>query len=284
MSMQTHETIGSLRSQIVQARRFGRRIGLVPTMGALHAGHVSLIQAARRECDTVVVSIFVNPTQFGPHEDLARYPRTPQQDLQMCHQAGVDLVFMPSVAEMYPAPSATEVNVPALAGRLCGISRPWHFAGVCLAAAKLFNIVQPDVAYFGAKDFQQAIIIRRMAQDLNFPIRIVICPTVREADGLAMSTRNSYLSPAERQAAPGLYESLQIAREMILQRQPPAGEVIQAIRDHLARRAPGGQIDYVRLANPDTLEDVEKTEPPVLAALAVKLGSTRLIDSVLVDR
>lgn len=202
----------------------------------------------------------------------------------MCHQAGVDLVFMPSVAEMYPAPSATEVNVPALAGRLCGISRPWHFAGVCLAAAKLFNIVQPDVAYFGAKDFQQAIIIRRMAQDLNFPIRIVICPTVREADGLAMSTRNSYLSPAERQAAPGLYESLQIAREMILQRQPPAGEVIQAIRDHLARRAPGGQIDYVRLANPDTLEDVEKTEPPVLAALAVKLGSTRLIDSVLVDR
>ena len=282
--MQTHETIQSLRGALADARRSGLRIGLAPTMGALHAGHMSLVQAARRDCDVVVVSLFVNPAQFGPGEDLARYPRTPQDDLDLCRQAGVDHVFMPSAAQMYPQPPATQVGVPSLSEHLCGLSRPGHFAGVCLVAAKLFNIVGPDAAYFGAKDYQQAAIIRRMAADLDFSIRIVTCPIVREADGLAMSSRNAYLSAEHRRQAPGLYEALQGAREMILSGTSSAAQVVEAVGRHLAGRTPEGRLDYVRVVNPDTLEDVETPEPPVLVALAVKLGDTRLIDNVLVER
>ena len=281
--MQTHETIGSLREQLQSCRRVGRRIGLVPTMGALHAGHMSLVGAARRQCDVVVLSIFVNPTQFGPNEDLARYPRTVQQDLHLCRQGGVDMVFMPSVNEMYPQPPVTQVNVPALAGRLCGLHRPGHFAGVCLVVAKLFNIVGPDVAFFGAKDFQQSAVIRRMVQDLDMPLRVEVCPTIRESDGLAISSRNAYLSPANRQAAPALYEALQQAAEAIRRTRPSASQVITTIRQHLASRLGEHEVDYVSVVNPDTLEDVEKAEPPVLVAMAVRLGQTRLIDNILVE-
>ena len=290
MTMQTHETIAGLRRGLLAARRAGRRIALVPTMGALHAGHRSLIDAARRDCDVVVVSLFVNPTQFGPTEDLERYPRTPEADLKLCVDAGVDLVFMPAVGKMYRQPPGTQVSVPSLANRLCGLSRPGHFAGVCLVVAKLFNIVGPDVAYFGAKDYQQAAIVRRMAADLDMPIQIVTCPIVREADGLAMSSRNAHLSAEHRRQASALYESLQRAREVIVTGRanagggPSAGAVVQAVREHLSQRAPDGRLDYIHVVDPDTLEDLERTDRPALVALAVKFGQTRLIDNILIER
>jgi pantoate--beta-alanine ligase len=252
-------------------------------MGALHAGHLSLIDAARDDGGLVVVSIFVNPTQFGPTEDLAKYPRTPEADLAACETHGVDLVFMPQAATMYAGGGLTEVTVKELSATLCGRSRPGHFPGVCTVVAKLFNIIQPDRAYFGAKDYQQAVIIRRMAADLNFPVEVKVCPTVREADGLAMSSRNAYLDADQRNQAVALIESLRLGEGMIRCSRPPADEVITAMRNHVASRAPAGEIDYVQVVDPQTLQDVAATDQPVLLALAVRIGKARLIDNMLVD-
>ena len=281
--MKVATTINDTRSAVAEARRAGKTIGLVPTMGALHRGHFSLIERAARKCDFIVISIFVNPTQFGPSEDLESYPRTLETDLAGCEARGVDLVFAPGAEEMYPCKPLTGVAVDLLARTLCGRSRPWHFPGVCAVVAKLFNIVQPDRAYFGAKDFQQAAIIKRMAADLNFPVRIVVCPTVREADGLAMSSRNAYLTPDERGQAAALHGALQLAERTIRGGRPPAAQVVEAIREHIAANAPDGRIDYVQIVDPDELRDVENTDGPVLVALAVKFAKARLIDNVLVD-
>jgi len=276
-------TIQEIRAAVAGAKSAGHAVGLVPTMGALHAGHYSLIDAARLQCPFVAVSIFVNPIQFGPSEDLAKYPRTPEADLAGCQAHGASAVLMPDVREMYPRPCRTVVDSPDLARTLCGASRPGHFAGVCTVVAKLLNIVQPDVAYFGAKDFQQAAIIRRMAEDLNFPLAIEICPIVREPDGLAMSSRNAYLTPDERRTAPALWQSLAMAADLIADRRPPASEVVEAIQAFLAAHAPGGVVDYVEIVEPRELSSVEKTDGNVLIALAVRFGQARLIDNILVD-
>ncbi|MCY2930459.1 MAG: pantoate--beta-alanine ligase [Planctomycetota bacterium] len=281
--MKVIETISAMRADVQSARAAGKTIGLVPTMGALHAGHVSLIDAARAACDYVIVTIFVNPTQFAPTEDLGAYPRTPEADLAACRGHGADAVFMPGVAEMYPPGALTDVRVRALGERLCGRDRPVHFGGVCTVVAKLFNIVPADKAFFGQKDFQQTVVIKRMAADLNFPVEVVVCPTVREADGLAMSSRNAYLTPAQRRQAPAVYGALQVGREMISRSHPPAREVIEAMRGRLAAQAPEGQIDYVAVVNPDTLDDVETTGGPVAIALAVRLGRARLIDNIVIS-
>ncbi|MDY6913965.1 MAG: pantoate--beta-alanine ligase [Planctomycetota bacterium] len=281
--MKVVKTIEDARRAVREARAAGKRIGLVPTMGALHAGHLSLIDAAAADCDFVAVSIFVNPTQFGAGEDLAAYPRTPEADLAACRARGVELVFMPAAEAMYPDGELTTVSVRDLCRSLCGRSRPGHFDGVCTIVAKLFNIIQPQAAYFGAKDFQQAVVIRRMAADLNFPVEIVVCPTVREPDGLAMSSRNAYLSPAHRSQAVALYESLQLGAKMIRRSRPPAPQVVAAVREHIAAHAPDGEIDYIQIVDPETLKDVETPEGAALIALAVKFGDARLIDNMLVD-
>lgn len=282
--MKVIETIEAMRSAALAARAEGKTVGLVPTMGALHAGHVSLLDACRSACDYVVATIFVNPTQFAPTEDLGAYPRTPEADLKACRDHGADAIFMPGVTEMYPPDSLTDVRVRAISERLCGLNRPTHFGGVCTVVAKLFNIIPADKAFFGQKDFQQTVVIKRMAADLNFPVEIVVCPTVRESDGLAMSSRNVYLTPPQRRQAPALYEALQLGRDMIVRSHPPAGEVAEAMRRHLAGAAPEGQIDYIAIVNPSTLEDVPTTEGPVAMALAVRLGRARLIDNVIVER
>lgn len=315
--MEVVHTIKDVRSRVAAARRVGKTLGLVPTMGALHEGHASLIDAARRDCSLVVVSVFVNPTQFGPNEDFSRYPRTLDADCALCEKHGASLVFAPAVEEMYPASNEgvlpadrgatnsaerqaappqqgvmradrmsaplTEVTVKGLGQYLCGASRPGHFTGVCAVVSKLFNIVQPDKAYFGAKDYQQATILRRMTRDLNFPVEIVVCPIVREADGLAMSSRNRYLSPEHRKQALALSGALQLARTMIEASQPPAGDVVRAMRAHIAAAAPDGVIDYIEVADPKRLCPVPKTRGKVLVALAVKIGATRLIDNMVVD-
>ncbi|MCS7159434.1 MAG: pantoate--beta-alanine ligase, partial [Gemmatales bacterium] len=263
-----------------QARRDGRCIGFVPTMGALHEGHASLIRAARRDTDFVVVSIFVNPTQFGPNEDYQRYPRTPEADWALCRQEGVDLVFNPSVEEMYPAGFCTWVEVTGLQDVLCGRSRPGHFRGVATVVLKLFNIVQPDIAYFGQKDAQQARIIRQLVRDLNVPVEIRVCPIVRAADGLALSSRNAYLAPQERHRATVLYRALQTAQKLVSQGERDALLVRQRLVE-LISATPGATLDYAEIVDPETLRPVTQITQPVLAALAVRIGSTRLIDNMI---
>lgn len=280
--------IAETRKHITAARREGLTVGFVPTMGALHEGHRSLIRAAREECDLVVVSIFVNPTQFGPQEDFSRYPRPLEDDLAACREEGVDLVFHPTVEEMYPEAAATDgglttVEVRKLAGTLCGRTRPGHFPGVCTVVTKLLNIVQPDRAYFGRKDYQQAVIIRRMVADLNIPTDIVFCPIVREADGLALSSRNAYLSEEHRRQAVALHGALQKAAALIRSRHPQAGEVLAGCLEHLCNHAPDGEVDYVQIVDPESLEDLERTDRPVVIALAVRFEGARLIDNILVD-
>ncbi len=272
-------TESELRAAIGQARRAGQRIGFVPTMGALHEGHASLIRAARRETDFVVVSIFVNPTQFGPNEDYQRYPRTPQADAEICQREGVDLLFAPTVEEMYPPGFCTWVEVTGLQDVLCGRSRPGHFRGVATVVLKLFNLVQPDIAYFGQKDAQQARIIRQMVRDLNVPVEIRVCPIVREPDGLAMSSRNAYLSPEQRRQATVLYRALCAAHELVKQGERDAGRV----REHMLQviaTVPEAVLDYAEIVDPETLQPVQQINAPVLAALAVKIGPARLIDNM----
>lgn len=282
--MDVVETIDQVRRAVCRARQAGRTIGFVPTMGALHAGHASLIDIAASRSDLVVVSIFVNPTQFGPTEDLAKYPRTPEADLATCQAHGANLVFMPPVSEMYqPGGNLTTVSVSELGNHLCGASRPGHFAGVCTVVAKLFNIVLPDKAFFGAKDFQQASIIRRMVADLNFPVEVVVCPTVRESDGLAMSSRNVYLTSEHRKAAPALYAALTLAAGMIRQGAATSAEVISAAAGFIKSHAPDAVIDYIEIVDLNRLAPVAKPTPPVAMALAVKFGGTRLIDNIVVD-
>jgi len=281
--MKVCETISEIRQVVAGPRLSGRTIAIVPTMGNLHAGHASLIDAAVADGHFVVVTIFVNPTQFGPGEDLDAYPRTPEADLQLCDEHSADAVFMPEVDQMYPQPGRTTVHVDGLTDALCGASRPTHFDGVCTVVTKLLHIVSPDAAYFGQKDAQQAAVIRRMIEDLDFPVRLVVCPTVREDDGLALSSRNRYLTPDERRQAAQLHQALQLAKWVIGEGRTDAPTVIDVMRRHLAQQAPMGEIEYIQIVDPDTLADVVTVTPPVLVALAVRFGKARLIDNLRVD-
>jgi len=280
--MEIAKTIESIRTLVKAARSRGKKISLVPTMGALHIGHISLIEAAVKECDFVVVSIFVNPTQFGPGEDLEKYPRPFEDDLEICRKAGVDAVFAPPPEQMYPGENLTWVNVEKLTELLCGQFRPGHFRGVTTVCAKLFNIVSPDTAFFGQKDAQQAIVIKRMAADLNMPLEIVICPTVREPDGLAVSSRNQYLTAEQRKDAAYVYKSLQKCRQMIDAGITDTQKIVAEIRKIL-QQASSIKIEYVSIVDAETLGNIDRIAGKVLAAVAVRLGSARLIDNILVD-
>ncbi len=278
--MQIAKTIAEVRAAVAHARAAGQRIGLVPTMGALHVGHISLIQAAAAQCDCVVVSIFVNPTQFGPDEDFGTYPRPFEQDAAICREHGTGVVFAPAPAEMYPRENLTWVTVEKITEPLCGRSRPIHFRGVTTVCTKLFNIVRPDVAFFGQKDAQQATVIRRMVADLNMPLEIVVCPTVREADGLAVSSRNRYLSAQERREATVIYRALERCRTLIEAGTTDAAEITGQMRAVLAE-VPAFEIEYVSLVDAETLVDITEVRGPVLAAIAGRLGPARLIDNIL---
>lgn len=263
-----------------QARgRFGG-LGFVPTMGFLHEGHLSLVRRAREECGAVAVSIFVNPTQFAPNEDFSRYPRDMERDLALLRDAGCDVVFTPGVAEMYPPGSVTSVEVSAVTDTLEGAVRPGHFRGVATVVAKLFNIVQPTRAYFGQKDAQQCVVIRRMARDLDMPLEVVVCPTVREPDGLAMSSRNVYLQPDERRAATVLSRALDAAAAAHRAGERDAGR-LRAAMDALLAAEPLAEPEYVSVADPETLAELETVHGGALLSLAVRFGRTRLIDNAL---
>lgn len=279
--MEIVHTIEQIRQYVNSARSRGLIIGFVPTMGALHEGHGSLIKAAKSQCGYVVVSIFVNPTQFGPSEDYNRYPRTFDADTAYCRNLGADAVFAPSAQEMYPAEQLTWVQLEKLTDHLCGASRPGHFRGVATVCTKLFNIIQPDIAFFGQKDAQQAVVIRRMIQDLNIPVQICVCPIVREPDGLAMSSRNRYLSPVERRQALCLYNALTACRSQIAAGRKNVKQLIELMTSIIANS--GGRIDYISIVDPQTLQPLERIEQKALIALAVYIGSTRLIDNLLID-
>lgn len=255
-------------------------IGLVPTMGFLHQGHLSLVQQARKECPTVIITIFVNPTQFGPQEDLRSYPRDIPHDLKLLEENGADLVWIPRVEEIYPAEFQTWVEVEKVTQPLEGAMRPGHFRGVTTIVAKLFNTVQPDKAYFGQKDAQQTVVIKRMVKDLDYPIEIVVCPTVRENDGLAMSSRNVYLTPGERASAAVLFEALNAAREAYIDGVRDADELRKIMSDTI-QREPAASLDYVSCADPDTLIELSGSVQRSLLSLAVRFGKTRLIDNIL---
>jgi len=269
-------SVSGLRELLAPDRRAGRTIGLVPTMGALHLGHRRLLEIARRETETVVASIFVNPIQFDRQDDLDRYPRPLSQDLEICHEAGVDIVFAPTAEKMYPQAQLTWVEAPPLTQHLCGPGRPGHFRGVATVVMKLLQIVQPDRAYFGEKDAQQLAVIRRMVMDLNVPVTIVPVATVREPDGLAMSSRNQHLNPAERQTATALSQALFAARDLI-QKGESSPVVIQST---VAPLLAGIRVEYFSIVDPEMLHPVPRIERLVLIAGAIWLGSTRLIDNV----
>lgn len=276
--METTNTIQNVRQTVAQWKKEGLTVGFVPTMGYLHEGHKSLIDKAVAENDRVVVSIFVNPMQFGPTEDLESYPRDFVRDCKLCETAGTSLVFNPEPSEMYAEDFCSFVDMNSLTKGLCGKSRPIHFRGVCTVVSKLFNIVKPDRAYFGEKDAQQLAVIRRMVRDLNFDIEIVGCPIVRESDGLAKSSRNTYLNSAERQAATILNRSLKKGKVLLEQGETDASVVRNAIIDTL-NTEPLAKIDYVEIVDSNSLESVQKIEKSVLVAIAVKIGATRLIDN-----
>lgn len=272
-------TIAEVRQWVDEARKSGRTIGFVPTMGALHEGHASLIRASVGQQDVTVVSIFVNPLQFGPNEDLDRYPRTLAADTQVVEQCGADLLFVPSAREMYPRQQLTFVDVEELTDGLCGASRPGHFRGVATVVTKLFNIVQPDVAYFGQKDAQQAAVIERMVDDLSIPVRIVRCPTARETDGLAMSSRNRYLTPEERQAAPVLYRALQAGAQAIEAGEREAEKIRQIMIDYI-HSEPLAEIDYIDIVDEATFRTISYVDRNIVLVGAIYIGNTRLIDNV----
>jgi pantoate--beta-alanine ligase len=273
------ESVEGIRQAIAKARRAGLSVGLVPTMGALHAGHVSLIRAARAEMGFVVVSIFVNPIQFGPQEDLARYPRPLADDVRVCARERVDRVFHPDVAQMYPPNFRTFVEVQGLQDVLCGPLRPGHFRGVATVVLKLFHIVQPDVAYFGQKDAQQARIIAQMVRDLDVPVRLRICPLIREPDGLAQSSRNQYLDPNQRHQATILYRALQEAGRLVEDGERDAAVVQRILADRI-QETTGAVLDYAAVVDADTLQPLARLRGDVLLALAVRFGPTRLIDNL----
>jgi pantoate--beta-alanine ligase len=275
-------TAEAVRAAVADARRRGRTVGLVPTMGALHAGHASLIRAARAETGFVVVSVFVNPTQFGPNEDFHRYPRPFERDLELCGREEVDLVFHPEPAVMYPPGFRTFVEVRELQDVLCGASRPGHFRGVATVVLKLFNLVRPDAAYFGQKDAQQVRLIEQMVRDLDVPVRVVRCPIVREPDGLALSSRNRYLDAEQRRHAAGLWRALDEARRSVEQGERDAAAVQRALAARLVA-LPGAVLDYAAVVDADTLQPVRRLHGTVLLAVAVKFGATRLIDNLLLS-
>lgn len=282
--------VAELRQHVAQARGRGLTIGLVPTMGALHAGHVSLVERSHAECGFSVATIFVNPTQFGPKEDFTRYPRTLGADCSLLKPAGCDLVFAPEVSEVYPrgasaaglSPLSSFVDVTGVTEMLEGESRPGHFRGVATVVLKLFNMAQPDVAYFGRKDFQQATMIRRMVADLDVPVDVRLCPIVRDADGLALSSRNAYLSPEERRQALVLSQSLREAAAKVAAGERDAANLLGVMREVIARE-PGVKVDYVALADPDTLQPVSRLDRPAVALLAARVGTTRLIDNATLE-
>ena len=278
--MKIHTTINSLRAESRAARVAGKRIGFVPTMGALHDGHLSLIRAAKSRCDLVVASIFVNPTQFGPNEDLAKYPRTFERDCQLLEKEKADFLFAPSVEEMYPQDAVTWVTVEGLSEKLDGKSRPGHFRGVTTVVAKLFHIVEPDIAFFGQKDAAQVAIIRRMVRDLKFPVEIVACPIVREPDGLAMSSRNAYLDPTQRKAALVLSRALREVEQKYESGERDKNALIECGKQHIAKE-PAARLDYLELVNADTLDPVAQATPGTMVAVAAYVGNTRLIDNLL---
>jgi pantoate--beta-alanine ligase len=305
MSPRIFTTVAETRAALLSYRRAGMRIGMVPTMGALHEGHLSLVRASKAECDVTVVWIYVNPSQFGPHEDLAKYPRTLAADLEKlatCETSPLSLrerarvraveppaplqreeesliVFAPSDTEVYREGHATWVEVGSVAAPLEGCFRPGHFRGVATVVLKMFNMVQPDAAYFGQKDYQQAAVIRRMVADLDLPVEIRVCPIVREADGLAMSSRNVYLNPDVRQRATVLWRSLELARQLVAEGQRNAACIQYQMTEVILTA--GGQIDYVALVDPESLVSVTQINGPVLAVLAVKFEATRLIDNAI---
>lgn len=280
--MQVTPHITDVRESVTAARASGKRIGCVPTMGALHAGHMSLIEEARRQCGYIVATIFVNPTQFAPDEDLDQYPRPLEDDLAKCQDAGVDLVFTPEVPSLYPDGFETFVDVERLSRELEGKHRPDHFRSVATIVLKLLNIVQPDIACFGQKDYQQQTLIRRMVRDLDLPVEIVICPTIREPDGLALSSRNAYLSPEEREAALSLYRSLLLAEDLIKHGESLFKRVrtVMAFELGLAEEV---SVEYATIADADTLEELTEPSPRMVALVAARVGTTRLIDNLLIE-
>ncbi len=280
--MKTLRTIAAVRAHVAQARRAGRSVGLVPTMGAFHGGHEALIRAAREACDEVIVSLFVNPAQFEDASDLDAYPRTEASDAAIAAGLGVDVLFAPSAAEIYPAGFATSVRVAGLSGVLEGAERgPEHFDGVCTVVCKLFNIVAPDVAFFGQKDAQQVVVIRRMVRDLDIPVRLEIVPTVRERDGLALSSRNARLAGSDRERATALRRGLEAAQAIISAGEPDPAPAEAAGR--AAMRAAGVEPEYFAVVDPDTLARVERIDDRVLVVVAARVGPARLIDNVLID-
>lgn len=276
--MTIETTIDAVKEQVKAWKRTGQSVGFVPTMGYLHEGHGSLIEAARRENDKVVVSIFVNPMQFGPSEDLASYPRDLKKDSALCESLGVDLIFHPEPEEMYHPNFRSFVDMTVLTEELCGLSRPVHFRGVCTVVSKLFHIVQPDRAYFGQKDAQQLAVIRHMVEDLNMDLEIVGCPIIREEDGLAKSSRNTYLSPGEREAALVLSRSIALGQKMVEDGEQDAGRVIAAMKE-MIEKEPMARIDYVKAVDGRTMQQITAVRRPMLVAIAVYIGSTRLIDN-----
>lgn len=279
--MKIVSTIEEVRAQVKEWKKEGQSIGFVPTMGYLHEGHMSLIDAAG-ENDKVVVSIFVNPMQFGPTEDLASYPRDLEHDAKLCEEHGVDLIFHPTPEEMYGDQFYSYVDMDVLTKELCGLSRPVHFRGVCTVVTKLFNIVTPDRAYFGQKDAQQLAVIKRMVKDLNMPLTITGCPIIREADGLAKSSRNTYLSIEEREAALVLSRSIFLGKEMVENGERDCKKILAAMTAEIEKE-PLAKIDYVKIVDLDTMQQVEKIDRGILAAIAVYIGKTRLIDNFMYE-
>ncbi len=279
--MKIAKTIKSVRNLVETAHSKGKKIGFVPTMGALHIAHISLIKAAAKKTDFVVVSIFVNPTQFAPGEDFEKYPRPLDADLAICRKTSVDVVFVPTLRQMYGPKNLTWINVEELTEPLCGRFRSGHFRGVTTVCAKLFNIVAPDFAFFGQKDAQQAIVIKRMVADLNMPLKIVVCPTIREPDGLAVSSRNRYLTAQQRKDATLIYKSLQKCRQMINAGLTDTKAIATQMQKMLNR--PSMKIEYVSIVDAETLQPLDRVAGRVLVAVAVRIGHARLIDNILLD-
>jgi pantoate--beta-alanine ligase len=282
-SMDTIQSVASMKAWSRKAVAAGKTIGFVPTMGFLHEGHISLMRSARSENDLLVVSIFVNPTQFGRNEDFGAYPRDPESDSAKCAEVGTDALFMPEPDDIYGPDYQTYVDVEKVSGPLCGASRPGHFRGVATVVLKLFNIVQPTAAYFGRKDYQQLQVIKTMVKDLDLDVRIVPCVTLREEDGLAMSSRNSYLSQDERRQAVCLNQALLEAQRLFAGREPKAVKYIEAMTQRI-NREPDAKIDYISLVHPETLQDLNEVNHSALAVMAVRIGKTRLIDNMVFER
>ncbi|HTZ98334.1 MAG TPA: pantoate--beta-alanine ligase [Terriglobales bacterium] len=277
--MKICKTIKEMQAASRAARLGGLRLGFVPTMGALHEGHLSLVREANAQCDAVAVSIFVNPLQFGPNEDLAKYPRTFDRDCRLLEKESVDLLFAPTAEEMYPEKAITYVTVEGMSEKLCGRSRPGHFGGVTTVVAKLFNIIEPDLAFFGQKDAAQAAIIRRMVRDLNFAVEVVVCPIVRDADGLALSSRNAYLNAEQRKSALVLHRALVEVQSQFERGERDAAKLVESGKRVIAGER-GARLDYLEIVDPEMLEAVDQVVGSALVAVAAFIGTTRLIDNV----